>query len=103
MLAPIFRQTCPHPALVLIDGAVSDIPFLLTGVPAHHSTVVLPIELTGVQAIGAHLKTHYHATGQQAHSLHLVSHGRPGSLRWGQTELNLQTLWQHTTEDLIGN
>ncbi|MBD2257439.1 DUF4347 domain-containing protein [Pseudanabaena sp. FACHB-2040] len=74
--------------LVIIDAGVDDYEFLVSGVVPGASVVVLNSEQDGVAQITQALEK---ATVPVT-ELHIVSHGAPGTLYLGNTQLSLETL-----------
>jgi uncharacterized delta-60 repeat protein len=85
-------QSLPQ-GIVFIDSAVANIPHLLAGVVEGIEAIVLDPMVDGIQQISQIL-----ATRRGLSSIHLVSHGAPGQIFLGNTELSLETLdaysWQ---------
>jgi Domain of unknown function (DUF4347)/Bacterial Ig-like domain/Putative Ig domain/RTX calcium-binding nonapeptide repeat (4 copies) len=74
-------------SLVFIDSTVADYHSLMAGLVAGTEAIVLDPTLDGVEQITAAL-----AGRREIQSVHLVSHGSPGCLRLGATQLSLETL-----------
>ena len=73
--------------LVFIDLSIDDSASLIAGVaPASEVILIDPAE-DGVEQITAVLSKH-----SNVNSIHIISHGRPGSLQLGRTQLNLEAL-----------
>lgn len=79
--------------LVVIDANVSHASYLVEGVQPDTLVARLKPNEDGVRQITRLLQAHPHIT-----NLHLVSHGSPGNLQLGNTQLNLQTLDQYAWE-----
>jgi len=77
--------------LVIIDSGVEDYSILAAGVLPNIKTVILDPHQDGVAQITKALQAHPHTT-----SLHIVSHGSPGCLYLGNTQLSLETLDRHS-------
>ncbi|MDX2216285.1 MAG: DUF4347 domain-containing protein [Oculatellaceae cyanobacterium bins.114] len=73
--------------LVIIDASVADTATLLAGVVPGAIAVLLDSQRDGVEQITEALQQH-----PEIDSLHIVSHGAPGTLFLGNTQLSLQTL-----------
>jgi hypothetical protein len=96
-------------ALVIVDGGVDDVQALCQDAASRATVVVLDPNQDGIQQITDILQTHA-ASGSAVSSLHLVSHGAPGSLSLGSSQLSLSTLehyadriqsWQMAGADLL--
>jgi Ca2+-binding RTX toxin-like protein len=77
-------------AIVFIDSAVADYASLLTGIAPATEVVLLDASRDGVEQITRSLQRFPHLT-----TVHLVSHGSPGCLSLGNTQLSLDTLAQY--------
>src|SRR5919199_5261227 len=79
--------------IVFIDSAVTDYPDLVAGVRSRVEVIVLDAMRDGVEQISEVL-----AQRQDLTAVHLVSHGSPGRVQLGATELSLETVnryaWQ---------
>ncbi|MEH2128641.1 DUF4347 domain-containing protein, partial [Nostoc sp.] len=73
--------------LVFIDPQVDDYQSLVMGVLPDTSVVVLDANQDGIEQISQVLESH-----QGVNSLHIVSHGAPGCIYLGKTQLNNETL-----------
>jgi hypothetical protein len=78
----------PLATLVVIDAQVDDYEVLLNGVVDGASTLLLDPRRDGVEQITEALA----ASATPISSLHIVSHGSPGTLYLGSTQLSLDTL-----------
>lgn len=79
-------------ALVVIDPSVQDYQYLVKNVHIGHEVHVLNPTQDGVDEI-----TQLLSARQDLESIHIVSHGKPGELFLGSTQLNLKTLGQYAT------
>ncbi len=83
-------------AFVVIDRNVYDYQFLVSGVVEGNVILLLDTERNGIEQITAALSLHADIT-----SIHIVSHGSPGCLYLGNSQLSLDTLekyrWQLKT------
>ncbi|MBF2003231.1 MAG: DUF4347 domain-containing protein [Synechococcales cyanobacterium M58_A2018_015] len=79
--------SCPLTTLVVIDPAVIDYQSLVHGVAPDAEVVVLDLHQDGIGQI-----TQVLANRTGIASLHIVSHGQPGILHLGSTQLQWQTL-----------
>ena len=79
--------------IVFIDPAVTDYPDLVAGVRSNVEVIVLEAMADGVEQISSVL-----AQRQNLTAVHLLSHGSPGRLQLGTSELSLETIdrysWQ---------
>ncbi|MEH1949260.1 MAG: putative Ig domain-containing protein, partial [Nostoc sp.] len=73
--------------LVFIDPQVDDYQSLVMGVLPDTSVVVLDANQDGIEQISQVLESH-----QGVNSLHIVSHGAPGCIYLGNSQLNNETL-----------
>jgi Ca2+-binding RTX toxin-like protein len=78
--------------LVVIDPSVTDYQMLAAGAVAGASTLILDANRDGVEQISEALQD------SNITSLHVVSHGSPGCLYLGNSQLNLGTLKGYTKE-----
>ncbi|MFN6156548.1 MAG: DUF4347 domain-containing protein [Dolichospermum sp.] len=79
------RQTAT--TVVFIDASVSDYQTLQTGVIAGVETVILSPNQNGIEEITDFLRQHTQIT-----TIHIVSHGSPGCLYLGNSQLNLDNI-----------
>ncbi|MEH2403919.1 DUF4347 domain-containing protein, partial [Nostoc sp.] len=82
--------------LVFIDSRVENYQSLVTGVLLNTSIVVLDIERDGIEQIHQILASH-----RGVNSLHIVSHGAPGRVYLGNSQLSNETL-NHYAAQLMG-
>ena len=82
--------------LVFIDPAVDDYQSLVKGVVANADVIVLDSQRDGVEQITEALRDR-----PTPESIHIVSHGSPGALYLGNSQLNLRNL-AHYADDLAG-
>lgn len=73
--------------IVFIDSAIENYQHLVKGVIPQAEVIVLTSQQDGVEQITAALQGQVRFT-----SVHIVSHGAPGTLYLGNTELSLSTL-----------
>ncbi|MBD2112118.1 MULTISPECIES: DUF4347 domain-containing protein [Cyanophyceae] len=73
-------------SVVFIDASVSDVPHLVSGVLPGVAVKVLAADVDGVAQITNYLEAY------PASTVHIVSHGAPGVLYLGNTQLNLTNL-----------
>jgi hypothetical protein len=85
-------KTSSH-ELVILDAGVNDIQKLIEGIKPGVDWVVLNRNQDGIEQI-----TRILANYPEIKTLHLVSHGAPGCLFLGNTQLNLETLEGYTTQ-----
>ncbi|MEG5097039.1 DUF4347 domain-containing protein, partial [Microcoleus sp. B13-B4] len=79
--------------ILIIDSAIEDRQTLLDGVILGTEIVILDAHLDGIIQITQALKDH-----TEIDSLHIVSHGSPGCLYLGKTQLNLDTLENYSSQ-----
>ncbi|MGF1933640.1 MAG: putative Ig domain-containing protein [Nostoc sp. ChiQUE02] len=79
--------------LVFIDPQVDDYQSLVMGVLPDTSVVVLDANQDGVEQISQVLESH-----QGVKSLHIVSHGAPGCIYLGNSQLNNETLNRYAAQ-----
>ncbi|MDZ8237047.1 MAG: DUF4347 domain-containing protein, partial [Nostoc sp. ChiQUE01a] len=77
--------------LVFIDSAVEDHQDLVKGVVPQAEVIVLTSQQDGIEQITAALQGR-----ERLSSVHIVSHGAPGTLYLGNTELSLGTLERYS-------
>lgn len=77
-------------SVVFVDANVSDLEHLLGGILPTVDAHVLASNASGIDQITDYLKHH------PASTVHIVSHGAPGRLLLGNSELNLDNLDTHT-------
>ncbi|MEA5604707.1 DUF4347 domain-containing protein, partial [Nostoc sp. UHCC 0252] len=82
--------------IVFIDPQVEDYQSLVMGVLADTSVVVLDANQDGIKQISQVLESYQGVT-----SLHIVSHGAPGCIYLGNSQLSGKTL-NHYAADLMG-
>ncbi|AFY57514.1 Ca2+-binding protein, RTX toxin [Rivularia sp. PCC 7116] len=73
--------------ILLIDSSVDSYEFLLEGIVGEVETIVLDSKRDGIEQI-----TEVFAKTSGVETVHIVSHGSPGSLYLGNSELNLSNL-----------
>ncbi|MGL5881167.1 MAG: DUF4347 domain-containing protein, partial [Xenococcaceae cyanobacterium] len=79
--------------LVVIDSHVEDYQALAQGVLSGIQVHILDANRDGIEQITEVLNQH-----EEIANLHIVSHGAPGCLYLGNTELSLDTLKQYTNQ-----
>ncbi|MDZ8137483.1 MAG: DUF4347 domain-containing protein [Nostoc sp. DedQUE04] len=82
-----FYEQIPATHLVFIDPQVENYQCLVAGVLPNTSVVVLDPDQNGIEQISQVLGTH-----REINSLHIVSHGAPGQVYLGNSQLSYQTL-----------
>ena len=87
------KHTNPTYTLVFIDSAVDDYQLLAEGVVAGAEGIVLLPDQDGVAQITATL-----AARKEVTTVHIVSHGSPGCLSLGSTQLSLDTLETYSSQ-----
>jgi large repetitive protein len=81
-------------SILFIDATVENYQSLLIGIEPSTQVFVLDSEEDGIQQITSFLRKHPDCT-----DVHIISHGSPGCLHLGQTQLSLDTL-DHYAWDL---
>jgi hypothetical protein len=79
--------------IVFIDSSVSDYQTLQTGVVEGVETVILSPNQDGIEQISQILQQHPHIT-----TIHILSHGAPGCLYLGNSQLNLTNIHNYTQQ-----
>ncbi|WP_445632839.1 hypothetical protein NSTC745_04416 [Nostoc sp. DSM 114161] len=79
--------------ILFLDTFVEDIEILLTGTFPGIETIILSAREDGVKQITELLKQR-----QNVETVHIVSHGAPGSLYLGNSELSLNTLKDYASQ-----
>ncbi|MFN6525743.1 putative Ig domain-containing protein [Nostoc sp. ChiSLP03a] len=86
-------EQIPATHLVFIDPQVENYQCLVAGVLPNTSVVVLDPDQNGIEQISQVLATH-----REINTLHIVSHGAPGQVYLGNSQLSYETLnhyaWQ---------
>ncbi|MEL7037414.1 MAG: DUF4347 domain-containing protein, partial [Cyanobacteria bacterium J06592_8] len=81
----LFRQIKSYCQVIFIDPQVEDFQYLISGVTAEAVVVVLDATQDGIKQITQCLSHH------QLSEIHIVSHGAPGCLSLGASQLSLDT------------
>ena len=88
-------------ALILIDGNVKDVQLLKADLNSNLDievdVLVLDTQADGIEQINEVLKQ-YKNSSSSISSIHIVSHGSPGCLYLGNTQLNKATLNRHSEQ-----
>nr|MCU0566371.1 DUF4347 domain-containing protein [Oculatellaceae cyanobacterium Prado106] len=79
--------------VVILDPSVKDLSMLMAHVVPEATVFLLEGDRDGIQQITEILQLHPHLT-----QVHLISHGSPGCLYLGNTELSLATLDRYTPQ-----
>ena len=79
--------------IVFIDPVVTDYPDLVAGVRLGVEVVVLEATADGVEQISHVLAQHHNLA-----AVHIVSHGSPGRVQLGTSELSLETIDRYSWE-----
>ncbi|MBS3029212.1 MAG: DUF4347 domain-containing protein [Dolichospermum sp. DET50] len=79
--------------IVVIDSSVSDYHTLQAGVVEGVETVILSPNQDGIEQISQILQQHPHIT-----TIHILSHGAPGCLYLGNSQLNLTNIHNYTQQ-----
>ncbi|MBS3026116.1 MAG: DUF4347 domain-containing protein [Dolichospermum sp. DET50] len=85
------RQTAT--TIVFIDSSLSDYQTLQAGVVEGVETVILSPNQDGIEQISQVLQQHPHIT-----TIHILSHGSPGCLYLGNSQLNLTNIHNYTQQ-----
>lgn len=80
----------PPTSLVVIDSGVEQYRHLADGALPNAEVVILDADRDGIEQISELLAKH-----QSLDSVHILSHGRPGMLQVGTTQLSFATLASH--------
>lgn len=79
--------------LVVIDPSITDYTTLATAVVSEAVAVILDSNRDGVEQISEILQQYPHTT-----SLHIVSHGAPGCVYLGNSQLSLATIHRYANQ-----
>ncbi|MDB9436099.1 DUF4347 domain-containing protein, partial [Dolichospermum lemmermannii CS-548] len=85
------RQTAT--TIVFIDASVSDYQTLQTGIVEGVKSVIISPNQDGIEQISQILQQHPHIT-----TIHILSHGSPGCLYLGNSQLNLTNIHNYTQQ-----
>ncbi|WP_137907984.1 DUF4347 domain-containing protein, partial [Dolichospermum planctonicum] len=85
------RQTAT--TIVFIDASLSDYQTLQAGIIEGVKTVIISPEQDGIEQISQILQQHPHIT-----TIHILSHGAPGCLYLGNSQLNLTNIHNYTQQ-----
>ncbi len=85
------RQTAT--TIVFIDASLSDYHTLQTGIIEGVKTVIISPDQDGIEQISQTLQQHPHIT-----TIHILSHGAPGCLYLGNSQLNLTNIHNYTQQ-----
>ncbi len=89
----------PSQNLICIDAKVEDYEYLCQGVLLGSEVIILNSNQDGVEQITEHLQARIRRRkAPRIQTLHIVSHGSPGCLYLGNSQLNLDTLDQYTEQ-----
>ena len=80
-------------SLIIIDSSVDNIEILKAGLKPGAEVVVLHPQLNGIEQI-----TTLVSRRKDLQKVHLISHGSPGSLKLGDSELNLSNINNYSAE-----
>ena len=86
------KQQFPANSLVILDPAISDLALLRSGILPTATVHILDAQRDGITQITELLQ------GAAYEAIHLVSHGAPGCLYLGNTELSLSTFDQYALQ-----
>ncbi len=86
------KQKFPANSLVILDPAISDLALLRSGILPTATVHILDAQRDGITQITELLQDAAYET------IHLVSHGAPGCLYLGNTELSLSTFAQYALQ-----
>ena len=79
--------------IVFIDSSVSDYQTLQAGIIEGVKTVIISPEQDGIEQVSQILQQHPHIT-----TIHILSHGAPGCLYLGNSQLNLTNIHNYTQQ-----
>ncbi|GCL44268.1 DUF4347 domain-containing protein [Dolichospermum planctonicum] len=85
------RQTAT--TIVFIDASLSDYHTLQAGIIEGVKTVIISPEQDGIEQVSQILQQHPHIT-----TIHILSHGAPGCLYLGNSQLNLTNIHNYTQQ-----
>jgi D-arabinose 1-dehydrogenase-like Zn-dependent alcohol dehydrogenase len=85
------RQTAT--TIVFIDASLSDYHTLQAGIIEGVKTVIISPDQDGIEQISQILQQHPHIT-----TIHILSHGSPGCLYLGNSQLNLTNIHNYTQQ-----
>ncbi|MBD2141411.1 DUF4347 domain-containing protein [Anabaena sp. FACHB-1250] len=85
------RQTAT--TIVFIDASLSDYQTLQAGIIEGVKTVIISPDQDGIEQISQILQQHPHIT-----TIHILSHGAPGCLYLGNSQLNLTNIHNYTQQ-----
>jgi hypothetical protein len=85
------RQTAT--TIVFIDASLSDYQTLQAGIIEGVKSVIISPEQDGIEQISQILQQHPHIT-----TIHILSHGAPGCLYLGNSQLNLTNIHNYTQQ-----
>ncbi|MDB9455172.1 DUF4347 domain-containing protein [Dolichospermum circinale] len=85
------RQTAT--TIVFIDASLSDYNTLQAGIIEGVKTVIISPDKDGIEQISQILQQHPHIT-----TIHILSHGAPGCLYLGNSQLNLTNIHNYTQQ-----
>ncbi len=89
----------PSQNLICIDAKVEDYKYLCQGVLLGSEVILLDSNQDGVEQITEHLRNRIRRhPSSPIQTLHIVSHGSPGCLYLGNTQLTLDTLEQYSDQ-----
>lgn len=91
--SPDLSHSAASREIVFIDPAVTDYTDLVAGVRSGAEVIVLEAAADGVEQISQVL-----AQRQNLTAVHLVSHGSPGRVQLGTSELSLETIDRYSWE-----
>lgn len=81
-------------SIIFVDAHVAEYNYFLNSLQPHTAVYLLPQSEDGVEYINRVLQ-HYPDRGEAIAHIHIISHGFPGGLYLGNTELTLTTLHQY--------
>ncbi|OBQ32393.1 MAG: hypothetical protein AN487_22450, partial [Anabaena sp. CRKS33] len=88
---PFLRQTAT--TIVFIDASLSDYQTLQAGIIEGVKSVIISPEQDGIEQISQILQQYPHIT-----TIHILSHGAPGCLYLGNSQLNLTNIHNYTQQ-----
>ncbi|MGB3188630.1 MAG: DUF4347 domain-containing protein, partial [Limnoraphis sp.] len=84
--------------LVFIDASLESYHDLVAGVNKNATVIILDSQQDGIQQITETLKNHQLQYQTEIDAIHILSHGHPGCLLLGNTELKLETITRYQNQ-----
>ena len=80
-------------AIAIFDTSIEDYPHLIAGLHPYITPYILPSDEDGIRKLTQIFQQH-----RQPLTVHVITHGSPGQLRLGNTDLSLATLHRYSEE-----